>query len=88
MGDADIAMRVGSMPCLIAIVKADLFAEALQFVDKISALAGNQIKNRRKHLILITPTIDESLLKNKTVNFNVHIITQSESGMETTEVGG
>ena len=52
-----MAMRIGSMPCLIAVVKADVFDEAMEFVDGISALAGNQVKSRKKHLIIISPII-------------------------------
>ena len=70
------------MPCLIAFVRADSFAEGMQFVDRISGLKGNPVKNRKKYLILMTPTIEQIILQNKTIYFNVHIINQGKTGME------
>ena len=67
------------MPCLLAFVKADSFMEGMQFVDLISGLEGNVIKNRKKYLILKTPTIDQNLLQNKTIPFNVHIINEGKT---------
>ena len=77
----ELARQVASMPCLIAFVKADSFTEAMQFVGHISSLNGNAVKNRKKHLILMTPTIDHSLLQNKTVHFKVHIVSQGKTGL-------
>ena len=69
------------MPCLIAFVRADSFAEGMKFVDHINGLKGNPVKNRKKYLILMTPTIDKIILQNKTIAFNVHIINQGKTGM-------
>ena len=76
----DLARQVASMPCLLAFIKADNFSEGMRFVNLISGLEGNVIKNRKKYLILKTPAIDQSLLHNKTIPFNVHIINDSKTG--------
>ena len=67
------------MPCLIAFVRADSFSEGMKFVDHISGLNGNPVKNRKKYLILVTPPPDITLLQNRTIHFNVHIITQGKT---------
>ena len=70
--------QVSSMHCLIASIMSDSFTEAMQFVDYISDLKWNPVKNRKKYLILNTPDIDQELLQNKTNNINVHIISQTQ----------
>ena len=80
MDEAKIVDRAASMSCLVAFVEEDNFAEAMQFVDFINTLPGNPIKNRKKHLIIMTQTRDHILLQNKTVSFNVHIISSGEPG--------
>lgn len=69
------------MPCLIAFVKAESFAEGLTFVDYIEGLPGNSLKRKKKHFIIMTQTVDHSLLQNRTGNFNVHIISQDGVGL-------
>ena len=76
----ELAHIVASMPCFIAFVRAGDFAEGLQFVDHISNLEGNPMKNKKKYLIVMTPTIDHSLLQNKTGNTNVYVIHQDGAG--------
>ena len=54
----------------------------MQFVDYIDSLQKRPIKSKKMHIILMTQqTIDETLLQNKTVHFNVHIINQDETGV-------
>ena len=74
----ELIRQVSSMQCLIALIMSDSFTEAMQFVDFISDLKWNPVKNRRKHIILTTPNIDQELLQNKTNNINVHIISQTQ----------
>ena len=69
------------MPCLLAFIRADRFDEGVKFLDHISGLPGNPIKNRQKYMILMTPTIDTTLLENRTIHFNVHIINEGKTGM-------
>ena len=77
--ETELAHQVSSMPCLIAFIRTDIFARGMQFVDKISGL--NKIKSKKKYIILMTPTIDQSLLQNRTDYFDVHIINQGETSM-------
>ena len=76
----ELARIVASMPCFIAFIRADSFAEGIEFVDYFSSLKGNPMKNKKKYLIIMTPTIDHSLLQNKTDNTNVYVINQDEAG--------
>ena len=81
-GEAELARQVSSMPCLIAFARTSTFAEGLQFVDYIDSLQERPTKTKKMYLILMTQqTIDETLLKNKTIHFNVHIIKQDETGV-------
>ena len=81
-GEAELARQISSMPCLIAFARASTFAEGFQFVDYINSLQKRPIKSKKMYLILMTQqTIDETLLQNKTVHFNVHIINQDETGV-------
>ena len=75
----ELAHRLASMPCFIALIMSDSFDDAIHFVDYISDLKGNPVKSKKKYLILNTPNIDQSLLQNKTSNFNVHIISHGET---------
>ena len=80
--EQELARQLAIMPCLVALIKTTSFEEALNFVDKISAVKGNPVKSKNKHLVLHTPDIDQRLLQNKTIgNINVHIISQGETGM-------
>ena len=74
----ELIHQVSSMQCLIALIESDSFSEAMQFVDFISDLKWNPVTNKKKHLILNTPNIDQELLQNKTNNINVHMISQSK----------
>ena len=78
--EQELARQVAFMPCLVALIKATTFEEALNFVDLISSLKGNPVKSTRKYLVLNTPSVDQSLLQNKTGNINVHIISEGERG--------
>ena len=82
---AELIHQVSSMQCLIALIMSDSFTEAMQFVDFISDLKWNPAKNKKKHLILNTPNIDQELLQNKTNNINVHVISQAK-GMYTSSL--
>ena len=78
----ELAQQVAFMPCLIALVKANNFDEAINFVDLVSILPGNAVKSKKKYLVLITPYIDQTLMQNKTGNFHVHIISGGETGSQ------
>ena len=80
--EQELARQLAIMPCLIALIKTTIFEEAMNFVDNISAVKGNPVKSKKKHLLLYTPSIEQRLLQNKTIgNINVHIISQDETGM-------
>ena len=79
--ETELARQVASMKCVIAYIRTDGFANGMQFVDKISGLQGSPIKRKKKYIILMTPTIDNTLLQNRTDNFDVHIINQGETKM-------
>ena len=78
--EKEIARQVMFMPCLVALIKADNFDEAIDFVDHVSSLPGNPVKSKKKYLVINTPTIDERLMQNKTGNIHVHIIKEGETG--------
>ena len=82
MDNSKISAIVASMPCLIAVAEEDNFSDAIKFVDFVNSLPGNSIKNREKHVILLTKTVNTNLMQNKTVYFNVHIISPDEPGKE------
>ena len=72
--ETELAHEVATMPCLVAFFRAGSLDKGMQFVDYINGLKGNPVKNRKKYLIIMTPTINKTLLKNRTIHFNVHII--------------
>ena len=78
--EQELAQQVAFMPCLIALIKADNFDEAINFVDLVSELPGNAVKSTKKYLVILTPYIDQRLMQNKTGNFHVHIISGGETG--------
>ena len=77
-----ITKMLSTMRCFIAHVKADSFNEAVGFLDFINGLPENKVKNRKKHLVLMTPTatIDYGLIKNKTNMFGTHLVSQNSAG--------
>ena len=77
-----ITKMISAMTCFIAHVEADSFIEAVAFLDFINGLPGNIVNNRKKHLVLMTPsaTIDYGLIKNKTNMFGTHFISQDSAG--------
>ena len=80
-GEQELSRQLSIMPCLVALVKTTTFEGALSFVDRISAVKGNPVKSKKKHLVLHTPYIDQRLLENKTIgNINVHFINKADSG--------
>ena len=80
-GEQELSRQLSIMPCLVALIKTTNFEDALSFVDRISAVKGNPVKSKKKHLVLHTPYIDHSLLENKTIgNINVHIVSKADSG--------
>ena len=80
-GEQQLSRQLSVMPCLVALIKTTNFEEALEFVDRIAAVKGNPVKSKKKHLVLHTPYIDQSLLENKTIgNIDVHIISKADSG--------
>ena len=85
--ETKLALQVASMPCLLAFIRAGNFSEGMRFVNLISGLEGNVIKNRKMYLILKTQTIEQNLLHNKTIHFNVHIIHEGKHVMFTTCLG-
>ena len=78
--EKEIAHQVMFMPCLLALIKADNFDEAIDFVDLVSNLHGNPVKSKKKYIVVHTPFIDERILENKTGNINAHIISEGEKG--------
>ena len=79
--EQELSRKLSFMPCLVALIKTTNFEDALSFVDRISAVKGNPVKSKKKHLVLHTPYIDHSLLENKTIgNINVHIVSKADSG--------
>ena len=80
-GEEELSRQLSMMHCLVALIKTTNFEDALSFVDRISAVKGNPVKSRKKHIVLHTPYIDHSLLENKTIgNINVHIISPDVTG--------
>ena len=79
--EQELSRKLSFMPCLVALIKTTNFEDALSFVDRISAVKGNPVKSRKKHLVIHTPYIDQRLLQNKTIgNINVHFISKADSG--------
>ena len=81
LDEAELARRISSMPCFIAFARADSFSEGVQFLDHILGLRALErpIKSKKMHVVLMTKeTIDETLLRNKTNHFNVHMINQGK----------
>ena len=78
--EQDLAHQVALMPCLIALIKENSFDEAMNFVDRISGLAGNPVKSTKKYLVLNTLNVDQRLMQNISGNVNVHVISEGESG--------
>ena len=80
-GEQELSRQLSIMPCLIALVKTTTFEDALSFLDRISAVKGNPVKSKKKHLVLHTPNIDQRFLENKSIgNINVHFISKADSG--------
>ena len=80
-GEQELSRQLSIMSCLVALIKTTNIEDALSFVDRISALKGNPVKSKKKHLVLHTPYIDQRLLENKTIgNINVHFIRKADSG--------
>ena len=80
-GEQHLSRQLSIMPCLVALIKTSNFEDALSFVDRISAVKGNPVKSKKKHLVLHTSYIDQKLLENKTIgNLNVHIINPDVTG--------
>ena len=79
--EQELSRQLSVMPCLVALIKTTSFEDAMSFVDRISAVKGNPVKSKKKHLVLHTPYFDKRLLENKTIgNINVHIISKAGSG--------
>ena len=56
--------QVTSMSCLIALIKTDNFTEGMEFVDYIVAVPENSFRRKKKHVVLLTHTVDYNSLKN------------------------
>ena len=63
-----------SKPCLTVLASTANLTEASSLIDHIGNLPGPVIKNRRKYLLLMASDADFDQLQNKSINFNVHII--------------
>ena len=61
-------------------VKADNFVTMAGIIDSLGQVPGSPPKNVKKHVLFITPTIEHGLLRNKSYNFNVHIVSPSDEG--------
>ena len=62
------------------VVKSDNFRAMASLIDRIGELPGTPPKNKKKHFLFVTPTIEHGLLRNKSFNFNVHMISPSDEG--------
>ena len=62
------------------VVKSDNFRAMASLIDRIGELPGTPPKNKKKHFLFVTPTIEHGLLRNKSFNFNVHMISPSGEG--------
>ena len=62
------------------VVKSDNFAAMASLIDYVGQLPGTPPKNKKKHFLFVTPTVDHGLLRNKSYNFNVHVISPTEAG--------
>ena len=65
----------------LQVVKSDNFAATASLIDYVGELPGTPIKNMKKHFLFVSPTIDHGLLKNKSYNFNVHVISPTDAGL-------
>ena len=70
---------LASEPCLIIYANAVNLTEASGLIDHIGNLEGPVISNRRKYLLLMASDTDFDPLQNKSINFNVHIISNRGS---------
>ena len=75
-----LANQVASMPCFIVLAKEANFTEGMNFVNYIETLPDNTVQRKKKHFILITQNIENSLIQNRSGNANVHIISQGGEG--------
>ena len=66
--EQELAQQVAFMPCLIALIKADNFDEAINFVDLVGKLPGNAVKSTKNRLIRLNPFRNKNTTsKRKTV---------------------
>ena len=61
-------------------VKSDNFVAMASMIDSLGQVPTSPPKNVKKHILYITPTIEHGLLRNKSYNFNVHIISPNDEG--------
>ena len=78
--EEELAHQISFMPCLIGLIKAESFIEAMTFANKINSLQGNKVKGTKKYLVFNVPNIDQSIMQNFTGYIHVHIIWQGDKG--------
>ena len=59
---------VSTISCLVALVETDHDDEVTSLIDMV-----NEIKVDRRYLLLIVSTLNTTILKNKTITYNVGI---------------
>ena len=74
---------LASEPCLIILASTTNLTEASDLIDHIGNLEGPVISNRKKYLLLMASETDFVPLQNKSINFNVHILSSEGSGAGT-----
>ena len=70
---------LASEPCLIILASTTNLTEASDLIDHIGNLEGPVISNRRKYLLLMASGANLDSLQNRSINFNVHIISNRGS---------
>ena len=69
------SLILARVKCLDIVVEAN-GDEVSQLIDMV-----NDLKVGRKHLLLIVPALDLSVMKNKTINYNVMIYDRSSGNI-------
>ena len=66
---------LSSSSCLITKIETSVLGEIFDMIDMV-----NDFRVSRKHLLVLTPTFNETMLKNITINYDVTIEYINEGG--------
>ena len=66
---------LSSSSCLITKIETSVLGEIFDMIDMV-----NDFRVSRKHLLVLTPTLKEIMLKNITINYDVTIKYINEGG--------